>query len=116
MKPYLYSSLLNNSKYWIHVISTHISVPSAALTRIGSVKDKPKSGTFNPTRFPATNGDMDQNGDLINSSVQGLKKVSLYVLGEKTQMKVISNRTYSYGDNYRIHCVNFLRFTFVVLS
>lgn len=60
----------------------------AALTRIGSVKDKPRSGTFNPGRFSAPNGDIDHSGDLINSSVQGLKKVSLYVLGEKTQMKV----------------------------
>lgn len=67
---------------------SYLPLTISALTRLGSVKDKPRSGTFNPSRFAQPNGNIDQNGDLINSSVQGLKRVSLYVLGEKTQMKV----------------------------
>ena len=60
----------------------------AALSRIGSSREKTRTATLDPSRFSHPNGDLERAGDLINSSVQGLKKVSLYVLGEKTQMKV----------------------------
>lgn len=33
-------------------------------------------------------GVLDSRGDLINNSVKGLQRISLYVLGEKAQMKV----------------------------
>ena len=61
------------------------------MTRIGSGgggKEKQRTATLDPSRFSHNSGDLERAGDLINSSVQGLKKVSLYVLGEKTQMKV----------------------------
>ena len=59
----------------------------AALTRLGSVKPSVRTGTLDGRQFSHPNGSVD-GGDLISSSVQGLKKVSLYVLGEKAQMKV----------------------------
>lgn len=34
------------------------------------------------------NGGVSERSDLLHSSVQGLKRVALYVLGEKAQMKV----------------------------
>ncbi|KAL4225636.1 ARS-binding factor 1 [Mactra antiquata] len=67
-----------------------------SLTRIGSVKDKGRPGSYDTSRF--ANGDVERTGDLINSSVQGLKKVSLYVLGEKTQMKGIKLESFPQCD------------------
>ncbi|XP_060586000.1 myotubularin-related protein 5-like, partial [Ruditapes philippinarum] len=70
----------------------------STLTRIGSVKDKSKTSTFDPARFSHPNGDLERTGDLINSSVQGLKKVSLYVLGEKSQMKGVKLESFPKCD------------------
>ena len=57
-----------------------------ALNRIGSLRDK---GGLSPgLEGHRQNGSLDTRGDLINSSVQGLQRVALYVLGEKNQMKV----------------------------
>ncbi|XP_053384706.1 myotubularin-related protein 13-like isoform X1 [Mercenaria mercenaria] len=70
----------------------------STLTRIGSMKDKAKTSTFDPSRFSHPNGDLERTGDLINSSVQGLKKVSLYVLGEKSQMKGVKLESFPKCD------------------
>lgn len=57
-----------------------------ALNRIGSLRDK---GHLSPNlEGHRQNGSLDMRGDLINSSVQELQRVALYVLGEKNQMKV----------------------------
>ncbi|KAJ8313207.1 hypothetical protein KUTeg_009240 [Tegillarca granosa] len=62
--------------------------------RMGSFREKSRLSTasFDPamaSRLAQNGGLMDSPGDIINSSVQGLKRVSLYVLGEKAQMKGI---------------------------
>ncbi|XP_052225213.1 myotubularin-related protein 13-like isoform X3 [Dreissena polymorpha] len=68
------------------------------LTRIGSSKERNRTSTFDPARFSHPNGDVSQSGDLIHNSVQGLKKVSLYVLGEKTQMKGVKMESFPKCD------------------
>lgn len=70
------------------------------MTRIGSGggKEKQRTATLDPSRFSHNSGDLERAGDLINSSVQGLKKVSLYVLGEKTQMKGIKLESFPKCD------------------
>lgn len=64
----------------------------SALGRIGSFKDKSRLSTSSlessSKRVSHQNGSVDPKGDFVNNSVQGLNKFSLYVLGEKTQMKV----------------------------
>ncbi|XP_076471850.1 myotubularin-related protein 13-like isoform X2 [Babylonia areolata] len=57
----------------------------ASLSRMGSLRDK--GGMSPPMEARRHNGTLDSRGDLINSSVQGLHCVILYVLGEKNQMK-----------------------------
>ncbi|KAL8615600.1 hypothetical protein ACOMHN_026590 [Nucella lapillus] len=55
------------------------------LSRMGSLRDK---GALSPTlEAHRHNGSLDSRGDLINSSVQGLHRVAVYVLGEKNQIK-----------------------------
>ncbi|XP_021368098.1 myotubularin-related protein 13-like [Mizuhopecten yessoensis] len=75
--------------------------------RIGSIKDKSRmSGTASLDSSAARlNGALSDgnygersHGDLINSSVQGLKRVALYVLGEKAQMKGIKTESFPKCD------------------
>jgi hypothetical protein len=64
----------------------HAPVLCAALNRIGSLRDK---GQLSPNlEGQRQNGGLDVRGDVVTSSVQGLHRVALYVLGEKNQMKV----------------------------
>ncbi|XP_048241880.1 myotubularin-related protein 13-like isoform X3 [Haliotis rufescens] len=70
---------------------------STSLNRIGSLREKSRYSSPD-TRSRAQNGSLDHRGDLINSSVQGLHRVSLYVLGEKTQMKGIKMESFQKCD------------------
>ena len=74
----------------IHHDSFNTYISSAAFSRIGNTKDKGRLGTATlDSALSHHNGGLTESrGDLINSSVQGLKRVALYVLGEKAQMKV----------------------------
>ena len=56
----------------------------AALTRMGSLRERNELSPDSPHH----NGSFDNRGDMVHSSVQGLQRVALYVLGEKNQMKV----------------------------
>ncbi|KAL3842272.1 hypothetical protein ACJMK2_020304 [Sinanodonta woodiana] len=69
-----------------------------ALTRIGSLKEKHKHSTLDSRGYLHPNGTLDGRGDLINSSVQGLRKVSVYILGEKAQMKGIKLESFPKCD------------------
>lgn len=62
-----------------------------SLGRIGSFREKTKiqTGSLESSRTLRQNGSLDPKGDFVNTSVQGLHKVSLYILGEKAQMKGI---------------------------
>ncbi|XP_052797634.1 myotubularin-related protein 13-like isoform X4 [Mya arenaria] len=70
----------------------------STLTRIGSTKEPPRTATLNPARFSQPNGEVERAGDLISNSMQGLKKVSLYVLGEKAQMKGVKLESFPKCD------------------
>ena len=84
----IHISPILNAKSVTHLDNTYIS--SAAFSRIGSTKDKGRLGTATlDSALTHHNGGLTESrGDLINNSVQGLKRVALYVLGEKAQMKV----------------------------
>jgi hypothetical protein len=64
----------------------------AAFSRIGSIREKPRmnssSATLDTAAMLHQNGGVSERSELLHNSVQGLKRVALYVLGEKAQMKV----------------------------
>ncbi|CAG2192244.1 MTMR5_13 [Mytilus edulis] len=64
--------------------------------RIGSIKEKTR--TTDPSRLSVSSGISITQGDIINNSVQGFKRVSLYVLGEKAQMKGIKMESFPKCD------------------
>uniref|UniRef100_A0A0L8FQN0 PH domain-containing protein n=1 Tax=Octopus bimaculoides TaxID=37653 RepID=A0A0L8FQN0_OCTBM len=79
------------SGYWQWARTAHHISFRTALGRIGSFREKPKlqTGSLESNRTLRQNGSLDPKGDIVNSSVQGLHKVSLHILGEKAQMKGI---------------------------
>ncbi|XP_041365406.1 myotubularin-related protein 13-like [Gigantopelta aegis] len=70
----------------------------ASLNRIGSLRGKNRMSSTSMDSQSQANGSLDYRGDLINSSVKGLHKVALYVLGEKTQMKGIKVESFPKCD------------------
>lgn len=46
------------------------------------------SATLDSSAMLHQNGGVNERSELLHNSVQGLKRVALYVLGEKAQMKV----------------------------
>ncbi|XP_052066679.1 myotubularin-related protein 13-like isoform X4 [Mytilus californianus] len=70
---------------------------SSTFGRIGSIKEKTRT-TVDPSRLSVSSGMSINQGDIINSSVQGFKRVSLYVLGEKAQMKGIKMESFPKCD------------------
>nr|XP_022319337.1 myotubularin-related protein 13-like isoform X1 [Crassostrea virginica] len=72
-------------------------------SRIGSIREKPRMNSSSATldTSPAMlhqNGGVSERSDLLHSSVQGLKRVALYVLGEKAQMKGIKVESFPKCD------------------
>eukprot|EP00105_Crassostrea_gigas_P044502 XP_019928650.1 PREDICTED: myotubularin-related protein 13 isoform X4 [Crassostrea gigas] len=72
-------------------------------SRIGSIREKPRGNSNSATLdhlSPALhqNGGVNDRADLLHTSVQGLKRVALYVLGEKTQMKGIKVESFPKCD------------------
>ena len=73
-------------------IDVHLRTLSSALGRMSSIRDRRPISALS-TRYPDSpvmtrqNGTIDVSG-LGEIGTQGLYKATLYVLGEKTQMKV----------------------------
>ena len=69
---------------------------ASSFGRIGSIKEKTRTSV--DARLSQSSGMSDSRGDMINTSVQGFKRVSLYVLGEKAQMKGIKMESFPKCD------------------
>ncbi|KAL5006472.1 hypothetical protein ScPMuIL_015278 [Solemya velum] len=70
------------------------------LGRVGSFREKSRMSTtsLDPGILGRHSGILDSRGDLINNSVKGLQRISLYVLGEKAQMKGIKMESFPRCD------------------
>ncbi|XP_048780689.1 myotubularin-related protein 13-like isoform X4 [Ostrea edulis] len=71
-------------------------------SRIGSIREKPRmnssSATLDSSAMLHQNGGVNERSELLHNSVQGLKRVALYVLGEKAQMKGIKVESFPKCD------------------
>ncbi|XP_048780690.1 myotubularin-related protein 13-like isoform X6 [Ostrea edulis] len=81
----------------------NISNPkTSSFSRIGSIREKPRmnssSATLDSSAMLHQNGGVNERSELLHNSVQGLKRVALYVLGEKAQMKGIKVESFPKCD------------------